>query len=120
MPSCVFTVNVTHSWCSPKKEEINIYVPIAPMQRTIYKSFLTSLDKMTVQDILGADGVAGDGDEENTAAEAAIVDAVKKVHKHATASAYQKMKAIMFNLKMCCSHPYLCMTEDMPFMVHFC
>jgi hypothetical protein len=72
-------------------------VPIAPMQRMIYKSFLTAMDQMTVQEILGSDSKVDDDMK-------SVMDAVKKVHKkHSSQTMYQKMKALMFNLKMCCS-----------------
>jgi SWI/SNF-related matrix-associated actin-dependent regulator of chromatin subfamily A member 5 len=91
----------------PDCEEITIYMPIAPMQRLFYKKFLNDVD------IDAAEKLLKNENEENKGQ--SIVNAgLRKIRESSSKGMYQRMKTLLFNLKMCCSHPFLCIKEDIP------
>lgn len=84
----------------PDKEEVTIYLPLTPVQKAMYKKLLTNIDDSAFQDLLqGFDK------------EGLFAAAMKSSNG---SSFYQKMRGLLFNLRMTCSHPFLCLEQNIP------
>ncbi|KAJ3007875.1 hypothetical protein HKX48_008895 [Thoreauomyces humboldtii] len=101
----------------PPKEEINLYVPISPMQRFWYKRLLTRLDTMTLNELLGSTAASAvkkeENDEEHGVEELSAMEHetdTKAVMEHAISSGgndWKKLMNLVMQLRKCCNHPYM-------------
>uniref|UniRef100_A0A7S2WMT9 Uncharacterized protein n=1 Tax=Mucochytrium quahogii TaxID=96639 RepID=A0A7S2WMT9_9STRA len=78
----------------PAKEEIEVKVPLSPMQKHWYKMLLMRDAKLLQRVEASISTGGGDGTNPATGGESAVSD-------------WKKLQSLMMQLRKCCNHPYL-------------